>query len=534
MLRHTTTPIFYPNARPHLGHLYSSLLADVQHRWHILKTGDPQSSRLTTGTDEHGLKIQAAALANGYKSPRAFVDALCPEFKALDTLFGISYTRFIRTTDPDHISNVNRLWELCRKNGFLYKGSHQGWYSVSDETFYPQSKVIEGPNNTHINTESRNEVVYTSETNWYFRLSKFNDTLHNYIAKENPQFVVPQGKRSQLLNDLKENPLQDLSVSRPASRLQWGVPVPGDPEQTIYVWFDALCNYISAVGGISANGTVESPFWPQTTHVIGKDIMKFHCLYWPAFLLAAGLPLPRRVLVHSHWVSNGVKMSKSLGNVVDPIQVGKLYGPDVLCWYILENSTIDQDGDFIEQNVAELRQLLVAKWGNLINRCCGAKFNLKRAVTNWAGRDREELLAALPEESLPIAQGLVTLLDKLPEEMDSRVDNFDYSNLLRQFWTAINDANALMQSSKPWKLEGENQDAVLYLCMETSRVLGVLAQPIVPILAAKLLDRIDVPLENRTFKHAQLGADTAYGTHANDKARPLPLEREPSIDEIPL
>ena len=254
---HITTPIFYPNAKPHIGHLYSSLLCDVHHRWQLLKGNQ---SFFTTGTDEHGLKIQLASESNGFDQPKKFVDKLYMDFVHLDKIFDINYTRFIRTTDPDHVENVKKLWQLCLKNGFIYKGEHKGWYSISDETFYPESKVVKDPKHDgkYLNTESNNEVIYQSETNYFFRLSLFKEKLINHI-REYPNFIFPITKREQILQELNTTNLLDLSISRPSTRLQWGIPTPNDPSQKVYVWFDALCNYLSSIGGISSilNDTAE-------------------------------------------------------------------------------------------------------------------------------------------------------------------------------------------------------------------------------------------------------------------------------------
>jgi len=536
LVSHITTPIFYPNARPHLGHLYSSLLCDVQHRWKLLKGVD---SLLTTGTDEHGLKIQLASEKNHYKNPREFVDKLYPEFIGLDKFYNVKFTKFIRTTDPSHIENVLKLWELCNKNGYIYKGEHHGWYSISDETFYPESKVIVDPKDPtrHINTESFNEVIYQSETNYYFKLSAFQDKILKYIETEHPEFVYPPSKRDQLLKDLRVNPLQDLSISRPATRLQWGITVPNDPEQKIYVWFDALCNYVSAVGGIDTTiqpATIPSPHWTQTTHLIGKDITKFHCLYWPSFLMASNLPLPKRVVIHNHWISNGMKMSKSLGNVVDPITVGKKYGPDIVRWYLLENSKIDTDGDFIEDNVTGLRQLFVSKWGNLINRCCGQKFNIARAVNTFS-MDPYASISSLWKDNDEVTTHIDNIfeqLNKLPEKMDDKIEKFDHSNLLREIWNLINDANSLIQVSKPWENPQLQQDSIIFLCIETARILSILTQPIIPTISNNFLDRIDVKPESRTLDYVIIGADNSYADNANSSKRNVPLEYAPSGTEF--
>ncbi|SMN21450.1 similar to Saccharomyces cerevisiae YGR171C MSM1 Mitochondrial methionyl-tRNA synthetase (MetRS), functions as a monomer in mitochondrial protein synthesis [Maudiozyma saulgeensis] len=536
LVSHITTPIFYPNARPHLGHLYSSLLCDVQHRWKLLKGVD---SLLTTGTDEHGLKIQLASEKNHYKNPRKFVDKLFPEFIGLDKFYNVKFTKFIRTTDPFHIENVLKLWELCNKNGYIYKGEHHGWYSISDETFYPESKVIVDPKDStrHINTESFNEVIYQSETNYYFKLSAFQDKMLDYIENQNPEFVYPSSKRDQLVKDLKTNPLQDLSISRPASRLQWGITVPNDPEQKIYVWFDALCNYVSAIGGIDTStkpATIPSLHWTQTTHLIGKDITKFHCLYWPSFLMAADLPLPKRVVIHNHWISNGMKMSKSLGNVIDPIVVGKKYGPDIVRWYLLENSKIDADGDFIESNVSSLRQLFVSKWGNLINRCCGQKFNISRAIGTFS-MDRSDRILNLWKDNSEVTTHINNIfeqLNKLPRQMDEKIDKFDHSNMLKEIWNMVNDANLLIQVSKPWEKPQLQQDSIIFLCIETARILSILTQPIIPMVSSNFLDRMDIKPERRTLDFVTLGSDNNYGENANSSKRNLPLELSPSENEF--
>lgn len=546
---HISTPIFYPNARPHLGHLYSSLLCDVQHRWQLLQGN---SSLFTTGTDEHGLKIQAASERNGYVSPREFVDKLYQEFTKLDQASGIGFTRFIRTTDPDHVANVWRLWELCESNGFIYQGEHQGWYSVSDETFYPESKVQRSvtEEGKFINTETNNEVVYQTETNYFFKLSAFRKKLVR-LLKENPEFISPEPKKLQILRELQgEEGLQDISVSRPSSRLKWGIEVPGDPSQKVYVWFDALCNYVSSIGGIDCvlagkrPGTAllhegadlevtSTQWWRNTTHVIGKDIIKFHTIYWPAFLMAAGLPLPRKVVVHSHWLSNGVKMSKSLGNVVDPLLMIDYYGSDAMRWFLLENSQLEDDSNFQEDKLHSTRELLVSKWGNLVNRCCGAKFNIGRAASTFSSVGRDELLEKLDNDLLvkEAVQKLFTELDHFPEKMDDHMRNFQSRSALRNVWSMIDLSNVLMQESKPWARQGLEQDVIIYACMEASRILSILCQPIIPSLASKLLDRIDVAHDRRTLKFAKVGADDSYGDHSNEKGRPVPLQRKPFREE---
>lgn len=536
LVSHITTPIFYPNAKPHLGHLYSSLICDVFHRWKLLQG---EESLFTTGTDEHGLKIQLASEKSGFQNPKHFADKLYNDFIILDKSFNIDFTRFIRTTDADHIKNVEKLWKLCHERGFIYQGEHKGWYSVSDETFYPESKIIEDPVNSrkYLNTETNNEVIYHSENNYFFKLSHFNDILIDYI-QSNPQFIYPEVRRVQVLNELRNSRLQDLSISRPSFRLKWGIDVPGDPSQKMYVWFDALCNYLTSIGGIDAvmNNEpynkllhtikeIQSPrdWWNNTTHVIGKDIIRFHTIYWPSFLMAAGLPLPKQVVVHSHWICNGTKMSKSLGNVVDPLLMKEYYGSDPMRWFLLENTQLEEDGDFQEDKLFLLTEMFASKWGNLVSRCCSPKFNLQRAVQFFS--DGKNPLLVNNRTLQNEADNLVKKLGNLPSLMEKKMNDFQTASALRHVWSTINDANAFMQNAEPWTKEPIEQDTIIFLCMETSRILSILCQPIIPDLAAKLLDRINVGKEKRTAEFLRIRADTTYGVGSNVKGREVPIKR---------
>ncbi|CCD24517.1 methionine--tRNA ligase MSM1 NDAI_0D02030 [Naumovozyma dairenensis CBS 421] len=547
---HITTPIFYPNAKPHLGHLYSSLLCDVFHRWNQMKN---VPSLFTTGTDEHGLKIQMAAEKNGFTNPKFFVDKLYQDFISLDQHFNIKFTRFIRTTDPDHIKNVEQLWNLCLNNGFIYKGEHNGWYSISDETFYPESKIIKDPHNNdkYINTETNNEVFFQSEENYFFKLSTFQEKLIHLISDPNSKFqIYPESKRKQILKELQNGtPLQDLSISRSSSRLKWGIQVPNDPSQKIYVWFDALCNYITSIGGINAllitrntssgNTTTEPTtihegidskvWWSNTTHLIGKDIMKFHTVYWPSFLMAAGLPLPKQVVIHNHWISDGLKMSKSLGNVVDPIMMANKYGADIVRWYLLENSKLDEDGDFQELKLKSLRSLLVSKWGNLINRCCGKKFNISRAVQIFTSTENSQDVLSICDDDPELQtamKNIISELEELPMLMDTKLVCFEPGAALRKIWSIINFANTFVQIAAPWNKTGIQQDVVIFLCMETSRIIAILTQPIIPDLSKHLLDFMKVSNDRRSLSFAKLKTDDSYGFNMNDKSDDVPIPRE--------
>ena len=532
LCRHITTPIFYPNASPHLGHLYSSLLADVQFRWNRFKGRD---TKFTTGTDEHGLKIQQAALKNGFKDPLQFVDSLVPQFKQLDENYAINYTTFIRTTQQNHIDNVKRLWEICQEEGYIYEDTHQGWYSVSDETFYPESKVVKQDNGKYLNTETNNEVTFHQEINYFFKLSAFQEQLIDLHSKTGSgAWVYPESKRIQLLNELKTTPLQDLSISRPSERLSWAIPVPNDPKQSVYVWFDALTNYISALSPIDNIST--NQYWPHTTHIIGKDIMKFHCWYWPSFLMAAQLPLPRRVVVHDHWLSHGVKMSKSLGNVIDPMTLTKKYGRDIVRWAILENSQVEHDNNFKYDDVAKCRSMFVSKWGNLINRCCNAKskFNLGRAVTQTCQNIYNEVdfvqawESQYPDTETHQLESIFVQLRLLQDQFDMRMDYFQYNHILRDIWKLIDQINLFIQTTKPWDriLPHVKQDKIIFLAMDICRVMAIYSQPFIPQLSNLLLDRIDVSPENRSIKYAIFGSDHSYGLDANDASKSVPIQRE--------
>ncbi|CCH41648.1 hypothetical protein BN7_1189 [Wickerhamomyces ciferrii] len=481
------------------SHLYSMLLSDVRHRWEKLSL---KESYFSTGLDEHGLKIQNAAELKGLP-PKEFVDQLSVTFKDLTKLAHIDYDRFIRTTDDDHIQAVQHFWNVLNERGYIYEGEHGGWYSVSDETFYPEAQIFE-KEGKYFSKETGTEVTYSTEKNYFFKLSNFKDQLIK-LLKENPKWIIPEQKHKDVLYELETNGLQDLSISRPSSRLQWGIPVPGDESQTIYVWVDALVNYITC-----AKYPNLTNIWPGT-HLIGKDIIRFHCVYWPSLLLAAGVALPKQFIVHGHWLADGYKMSKSRGNVVDPILMAQYYDTDVLRFFLCENSVLNSDNNFSEDRLFSTREQIVDKFGNLVMRCCGPKFDAERAIRNFEDHD-----VSILDESFQTAQReLVQDINLLHEKMNSKMIEFNTSSAIQDIWNVLIKANQFFQNTEPWKRTDQEKDIILFTALETARVSAILSLPFMPDLAKKFLNRIGV--DKFDFEYAKYGADLTYGKGINRK-----------------
>lgn len=356
------------------------LLTDVIKRWQELKG---RQAILCTGTDEHGMKIQqAAALANQH--PKEFCNTGAQMFQTLAGKINCNYDTFIRTSNPKHYDTVQYFWYMLQRNNYIYQGRHEGWYSIADETFYPESQIetrVDPKTGKKIvvSKESGREVQWTSEVNYHFRLSAFAPKLLKFY-KENPEWILPASRHADIIREVEKG-LEDLSISRPADRLQWGIPVPDDPSQTIYVWLDALVNYLTASGYPFTPGKETQGGWPADVHVIGKDITKFHCVYWPAFLMALDLPLPKQILTHAHWTMARKKMSKSDGNAVNPFFALDRFGVDTMRYYLARDGSVQDDADYSNERILlRYRSELQSGFGNLVMRIRSKAFNLEAAV----------------------------------------------------------------------------------------------------------------------------------------------------------
>ncbi|KAF2141719.1 uncharacterized protein K452DRAFT_228462 [Aplosporella prunicola CBS 121167] len=517
---YVTTPIFYVNAAPHVGHLSTMVLADVIKRWQVL---NGKNALLCTGTDEHGLKVQQAATKAG-SEPLPFCDKGAEVFKNLAVRANISNDYFVRTTEPSHKEAVQYAWLLLQERGYIYSSKHEGWYSVSDETYYPESQlhlVLDPATGRKIMTsiETGKEVEWTTEVNYHFRLSAFKDQLLEFYAK-NPTWIVPKFRMDEVVAAVAAG-LEDLSISRPTSRLTWGVRVPDDDSQTVYVWLDALLNYATKIGypwppgeQMTANG------WPADCHVIGKDITRFHCIYWPAFLMALSLPLPGRILTTGHWQLANQKMSKSLGNVVNPFFALDRFGPDTMRYYLAHDAGISNDANYSNYLVVErYKKGLQSGLGNLASRIIKPKhWSVRKAVETQQDHKPTE-----HRETHAKAREHYRMLQGISAAANERMSRLEVSQALKGIMEAVFEANRFLQGAAPWtyvdkasasvpERHARHVDRTVYLCVETLRIVGILLQPYIPSKAAELLDMLGVDEQKRSLEFARPGMDADYGT----------------------
>ncbi|KAF0683686.1 Aste57867_24248 [Aphanomyces stellatus] len=513
-----TTPIFYVNASPHLGHLHSSLMADALGRWFRFKQ---EPVLFTTGTDEHGLKVQQAA-EKADKPTAQFCDEVAASFQAMCKQGDVQFDRFVRTTEPDHAVAVAAIWKTLVDNDFIYLGEHEAYYCISDETFLTEMQIEKRDDGTMVSKESSHPVELVKEENYKFRLSKMQGPLLEWLD-EHPEAVQPPSRYNEVRATI-ERGLRDVSVSRLRENIQWAIPVPGDANHSIYVWLDALTNYLTCCKYPTDMAHFKT-CWPASYHIVGKDILKFHAIYWPAFLLAAKLPLPHKIVAHAHWTVNGVKMSKSLGNVVTPDAIISKFGLDSVRYFLLREGVLTDDGDFNEDMLKErVNSELADTLGNLVIR----------ATT----------LAFLPQGQLPAAGNykqsdmeLIHLINETAQTVQGHYERPDFALVVKSVMHLLYEINRNFSKHEPWvvakelraiALEAPDSDDIrakreliantLYLSIEAVRLSALLLLPIVPATSARILDYLNVPATERTFEYCRFGHSN-YGPVANAKSK---------------
>ncbi|HLF59183.1 MAG TPA: methionine--tRNA ligase [Alphaproteobacteria bacterium] len=486
-----TTPIYYVNDAPHIGHAYTTLACDVLARFMRL---DGRRVMFLTGTDEHGQKVEKAAAAAG-QDPQRFVDNVSENFRTLTRAMNFSNDDFIRTTEPRHKHACQALWKevVARKSpqgrDNIYLEKYGGWYAVRDEAYYGEDELTTGADGKK-RAPSGAEVDWVEEPSYFFRLSDWQDRLLEFY-EANKDCIGPDSRRNEVTSFVKSG-LRDLSLSR--TSFKWGIPVPGDPDHVMYVWFDALANYLTAVGYPDTNAELFSAFWPANLHMVGKDILRFHAVYWPAFLMAAGIAPPQRVFAHGWWTNEGQKISKSLGNVIDPLALVATYGLDPVRYFLLREVPFGLDGDFSHKAmVHRTNSDLANDYGNLAQRVLSMIAKNCVAQVPQPGE-------FTPEDEALMARGAQALSGEIRGAMETQA----FHEALDAVWAVIRAGNRYVDEQAPWALKKTDMarmGTVLYSLAETIRQVAILTQPFMPESSAKILDQLAVPQDARTLAH---------------------------------
>lgn len=470
-----TTPIYYVNGAPHVGHAYTSIAADVLARFKRL---DGYDVFFLTGTDEHGQKVEQAAQDKG-ETAQNFATMVSAQFRNMADKLNVSYNDFIRTTEERHIKSCQDLWKRIADAGHIYLGAYEGWYSLRDECYYGEDELTTTPDGRKI-APTGAEVKWLKEPSYFFKLSAWQDKLLEFYEKQ-PQFIGPESRKNEIVSFIKSG-LRDLSISR--TSFKWGVPVPGDDDHVMYVWFDALTNYISALGYPNIESSDLWRFWPADLHLVGKEIARFHALYWPAFLMAADLEPPKRIYSHGWWTVEGEKMSKSVGNVIEPLKLVEEFGLDPVRFFLLREVPFGGDGDYSRQSlINRMNSELANDLGNLAQR------TLSQVMRNCGGQLPE--IGQRNQDDEALLSKAILLPTLLREQMDRQA----LHESLETVWKIIRASNAYIDQQAPWalkKTDPERMAVVLRVLVDTLRIIATCLQPFMPDSMDKLLNQLGV------------------------------------------
>jgi len=516
-----TTAISYPNGEPHIGHAYEAIATDAIARFERL---DGKDVFFLTGTDEHGLKMKQTAAKEGL-TPRELADRNTKRFREMAGLLGLSNDDFIRTTEPRHHAASIEIWRRMEKAGDIFLKNYGGWYSVRDEAYYNESETTVGDDKVRRGPQGT-PVEWTEEETYFFKLSGYEDRLLKHY-EQNPDFILPPERRNEVVSFVKGG-LEDLSISR--TTLDWGIPVPGprredgenSPAHVMYVWVDALTNYLTGVG-FPDEASPLWPYWPADVHVIGKDILRFHAVYWPAFLMSAGLPVPKRVFSHCFVLSKGEKMSKSVGNVVDPFDLVHAYGLDPVRYFFLREVNFGQDGNYSPEAIANrINADLANDLGNLAQR------SLSMIAKNCGGTVPE------PGELTDADKTILASADALYAKAREAMDRQAITKYLDAVWGVVADANRYFAGEEPWakkKTDFKRMETILYVTAEVVRQVAILAKPVMPQSARKLLEILGQPDDMRSFKALGAAGRLVPGTVLPEPQGVFPRYVEPEADD---